>query len=128
MREIRFRAWDRQHSKMHEVSSMVVGPTVTAWIENPKYPATGFQYQLVNGENADFIQFTGLHDKNGKEIWEGDIVRLPDGSFDSVCWENSQASFNFPMTFNLSEPMVSECHANGVEIIGNIYENPELIR
>ena len=73
-------------------------------------------------------QFTGLHDKNGKEIYEGDILKtFPIISSDKIAYD----SFNVVVRFTSSSWI-----ANGVlgikqseisEIIGNIYKNPELI-
>ena len=89
MREIKFRAWSNELKRMFEVTEMVVGPTVTAWVKDKDYSRL-----LVHGENGMFMQFTGLHDKNGKEIWEGDIVQ-PSEMHDSNSWayhiENGKA-------------------------------------
>lgn len=63
-------------------------------------------------------QFTGLHDKNGKEIYEGDIVRFNATYIKPkvVYWNNEMTGFY---------PLISE-RPNSLEIIGNIYENPDL--
>lgn len=73
------------------------------------------------------MQSTGLHDKNGKEIFEGDILGTNDGLLNGVVeyradlgmWTNSLLRYqNFERLCN---------RANSREIIGNIYKNPELL-
>ncbi len=68
-------------------------------------------------------QFTGLHDKNGKEIYEGDIVRCWGGEYCQGYWE-------FDKTFvikNTSYDIIMLEESEHIEVIGNIYENPELL-
>lgn len=75
-------------------------------------------------------QFTGLYDKNGKEIWEGDIVNVYNHAYDisetfTISWEADWASYNFENKKSGGRMDVSV--AQDSEIIGNIFENPELI-
>jgi uncharacterized phage protein (TIGR01671 family) len=59
---------------------------------------------------------TGLHDKKGVEIYEGDILRWPDGTVAQVIWMGYPAAFS-PMDLHQAS-----------EIVGNIHENPELLK
>ncbi len=69
-----------------------------------------------NEEEFAFMQYTGLKDKNGKEIYEGDIVEHLIGGTLEVKWLNHGWT-----------PFMSWHDVEHYEIIGNIYENPELL-
>ena len=91
---------------------------------------TEFQYLELGDEimgtlcgyNGETQQFTGVHDKNGKEIYEGDIVRW-NGEIDLgnilIKWDGRRCAYSFGDT--LSPVDMQNC-----EIIGNIYQTPEL--
>lgn len=76
-------------------------------------------------------QFTGLHDKNGKEIYEGDIVEYEDYSNGLYLFkEQPKAKGVIKINDLLSEIYLKGLgtfEGNKVEVIGNIYENPELL-
>ena len=116
MREIKFRVWDG-------CGIMTEPMTLTdiVYSDNNGY---------IDTQNDDFIfiQYTGLKDKNGKEIYEGDILTHDDereypAPLVKVIWYNEQAKFyteGVSFSGDLDE-------WNGCEVIGNIYENPELL-
>ena len=119
-------------------------PKFRAWTEEGKamyygvYPFKDGTLLLSYDEIAfdevpasDFIlmQSTGLKDKNGKEIYEGDTVRfsLTDG-FNYVTNEDGVVTYKlgaFYVVNDLAEYLISDINTNEVEVIGNIYENPE---
>ena len=85
------------------------------------------EYKYRN--NCELMQYTGLHDKNGKEIYEGDIVKLDEGlnkiAFQSGCFTAINIlSFDGECNDSYNLPEINDCS----EIIGNIWDNPELLK
>ena len=80
-------------------------------------------HSINKSDNFSIQQFTGLLDKNGKEIYEGDIVKL--------CGE---AVISFGRRYHLVEFIRNGfapdniCYPNEIEIVGNIFENKELLK
>lgn len=79
-------------------------------------------------------QYTGLTDKNGNRIWENDVVRYYDdlanmNKEDLVKWNETHASFVrlHKSKMGLQYLYIDECIANRCEVIGNIFDNPELL-
>jgi hypothetical protein len=71
-----------------------------------------------------FLQFTGLKDKNGKEIYEGDILEIDQSPF-TVVWYDRGACFRYwDKMGNLESPL----NYDEVAVVGNIYENKSLLQ
>jgi uncharacterized phage protein (TIGR01671 family) len=116
MREIKFRVWDKVQNIMRtDLLSLSVNDALgkTIFFREGGY---------LNQENAEIMQYTGLKDKNGKEIYEGDICRVEYVGCREIKFEKGGFYFGegTPMS-NFSS------WSEKIEIIGNIYENPELI-
>ena len=124
MREIKFRAWEKDLG-MVDIPLGVLSQQVCE-------PIT-LNEALVPFHGV-LMQYTGLKDKNGKEIYEGDIIRfqrITQGeTILAVKWDEETGFFPFT---ECSYPRIGyECgrgiEEDTVEVIGNIYENPELLK
>ena len=113
MREIRFRAWDTTKKKMHHEISLMFANDLNGVFEG------------LNECDCIVMQYTGLKDKNGKEIYEGDIV------------DDSETELIYVIEFICGEfvGINEECGIGRImnslsedgEVIGNIHDNPELL-
>jgi len=98
MREIKFRAWNNAEKKMY-----------------PEVEDIRERYEIY------LMQYTGLKDKNGQEIYEGDILKFNTKGGNEMIYEVKWRGKGFKPT------RMSEDNQEEIEIIGNIYENPELL-
>ena len=118
----KFRAWDKETKTMNGMAEI--------------YRNRNQEIELhPRDDEIILMQSTGLHDKNGKEIFEGDIIRYdidvvdikkhPTLGFYTVL-DGREGFFGDGMSINDFEEDAKE-FSKTVEIIGNIYENPELL-
>ena len=121
MREIKFRAWCQRLKKYY--FNVGTHPSIMQWCEDYKKESPGALIVSPLYENYIIEQFTGLRDKNGREIYEGDIVTV-DGVLYFVEWRGAGDWFIDPECDDafMFTPSIYE-----LEIIGNIHENPELL-
>ena len=128
MREIKFRAWNKRDKRMEYNVNVNQGKPVKQG------------YQWLNTENIETVygsplqQFTGLKDSNGNEIYEGDIYQYLvqfshydhyKGAYKSTSVVEWREGAFWVGEYLLSEALYGDFQP---EIIGNIYENPELIK
>jgi uncharacterized phage protein (TIGR01671 family) len=132
MRTIKFRAWDKVNNRIwndiedlgffrREVNAdkSFCGATITK---------DSGHAQFYSNEQLELMQFTGLLDKNGKEIYEGDLIKAEEPDFetgvfiykvdfhDASFWGQDKDFNHYPLR-----------QFTDIEVIGNIYENPELL-
>jgi uncharacterized phage protein (TIGR01671 family) len=136
MREIKFRVVEPESGKIIGYERLKDGPeNYMCW----QFSTDGLRWTNGVVQSQDYlrVQFTGLHDKNDREIYEFDIVRIrfheaPDGeSFDDgvIRWHESSAAFKWfsgepSDSFNY---WLNQADGLGREIIGNTIDNPELL-
>jgi uncharacterized phage protein (TIGR01671 family) len=133
MKEIKFRAWDKWDKQM-----MYRGVFDRNWYGTETNDKDGCH--TIRGiipedkSRVELMQNTGLKDKNGKEIYKSDILNLtPDGyikELATVEWDYANASWIYIRISSLEIVNGERVYVTWkpVEIIGNIYENPELLQ
>ena len=123
----KFRAWDKRFSEFMEDFFVSEDGKIYKKSTDTGY---GIAISRETSDEVILMQSTGLFDKHNKEIFEGDIVDYK-GRKAVVKWHGSYASFIYRFVDELQE-RVSEWHPLFLayyhfEVIGNIYENPELL-
>lgn len=156
-REIKFRCWDKVTNKMVGIGFHVIGEvTIFGCIdvyahENPMPKegyTSGLQYDLDRWNEFELMQWTGLQDKNGADIYEGDIGEIMRAEGDMVrfvveygihrrtmdtAWTVDIPGFSFVRlhdgfrSFPIVKNWADKHDLEMIEIIGKIYENPDLI-
>lgn len=125
----KYRMWNKITSRLHGVDGLYFDS------EEVQYKDEVGVLRFIKFENIILMQSTGLHDKNGKEIFEGDVIAIEVDDtgtpINARVFQNSKIGVLMFHVFEDNEdvPMVELLEDNSVafEIIGNIYENPELL-
>jgi hypothetical protein len=127
MREIKFRAWDKTQRKMVEVGQITWANATDKSYMSLRY-FTNRDDDILFCNDVELMQYTGLKDKNGKEIYEGDVLHC-DGFWNLYAvWDEENARFAFLCTdWVVTQGHPIQPNISSYCIIGNIYENPELL-
>lgn len=118
MREIKFRAWEKNLKGIIPVHSIdfITGTinTMSAW-------------RFIS--EVELMQFTGLFDKNSKEVYEGDIVMHEEG-LNIIVYKNAAFVAEIITSYDGQSNDSYYAHEleNACTVVGNIYENPELLK
>ena len=116
-RKIKFRAWDKQNKSMEEVE--LLGDAVLR-IKHAEWE---------DREDFEVMQYTGLKDKNGKEIYEGDILNYDNGIgvMGTVIWYGDGFAMKV-LGAGMASNKTLYNSLEDIEVIGNIHENLELLK
>lgn len=126
----KYRAWDSAKKEMFKDTFAITESGQVVVVEQESV-ASSPDYVFV--DHLVIMQSTGLADKNGKEIFEGDILacKTDDEVINlNIFWDEEHALFMFESKkYNEQEPLAElvENNTYPFEIIGNIYDNPELL-
>ena len=149
MREIKFRAWIKPEEDGEE-GLLIYSDTLSDFImvsNGGKFSVVFDMEDYLKEDEFELMQYTGLKDKNGKEIYEGDIIilesdelkeflnepmRLKYGDICKVEWSKTNlAYYLMPINEDVEEQQMDYFGAwsgwNWIKVIGNIYESPELL-
>lgn len=128
-REIKFRAWIKEENKMVIVETMDFTDKSMQYLEKNEI-IDAYLLRTTFLEDIELMQYTGIKDKNGTEIYEGDILKDKKGRLAIVKWHGSFSAFMccFVSEENLykKNKFLYLAYMN-LEVIGNIYENKNLL-
>ena len=126
MKNIKFRIWDKRENRMNYLRKFMVlhNGYALGFVKDKEIYID--DYESENEQDLyEVMEFTGLYDRSGKEIYEGDIVDNPNDEFTYVImWNKDDARFTLGVGgHDLSSYRLPDFW----EVIGNIYENPNLL-
>ena len=139
MRDIKFRAWDVEGDEFITDYSDGEFSLVEFYGDGFEVIQSVLVYALINGEheqyesferiseNVELMQFTGLKDKDRKDIYEGDILSRNNMKTGYVAFETGSFRIMIDTPKGMRNYVLGSDGADLSQIIGNIYENPELL-
>lgn len=138
MRDIKFRVWDKYKKQMYPISSI----DYDIFSQEIRIIAVGHRNGMCtsynknhNSEKCDItalelMQYTGIHDIKGKEIYEGDIVKVDNIDLAIIYFDDDRMAWGIkPINeFYFDSPLLSENISLELRVIGNIYDNSDLLK
>lgn len=124
-REIKFRAWLKEDKRMVNVETMDFTDKSIQYLKKSEIN-NAYILRRESFDDVELMQHTGLKDKNGKEIYEGDIVVLNNIENDNMCIVRYEHSSYRLESWSLREDL-SNVEDRFLEVVGNIYESKNLL-
>lgn len=125
-RKIKFRAWDKKHKEWLGADAWFVRSSdsvLVIWPEVKKGAEVEVHMETLDSNRVTVSQYTGLKDKNWREIYDGDIIEDEDGDIGVVEYQAPEFWVK-PITGDTCAALTWPDH---IEIIGNHFEHPELL-
>ena len=128
METIKFRAWDKENKQMVPVDEIRF--SLKGDVKGIKWTVNEIENRVVLEENLFLMQFTGVHDTNGKPIYEGDIIEasIYGGETPQILTvEYRETCFLIDYEDSESDCVPVGLFVGNIKIVGNIYETPGLL-
>ena len=125
MREIKFRAWIKEDKKMVNVETMDFTDKSIQYLKKSEIN-NAYILRRESFDDVELMQHTGLKDKNGKEIYERDVVVLNNIENDNMCIVRYEHSSYRLEGWSLREDL-SNVEDGFLEVVGNVYESKNLL-
>jgi uncharacterized phage protein (TIGR01671 family) len=127
-RVIKFRVWHKPTGRMHDYLKAKFGQhgmniTLSGKFRDVEEPTT----LTVPNKDLVVMQFTGLLDKNGKEIYEGDLCRISTFQIGEIFFDDGRFQVRYAIDSSTASVNAYYIKLNSYEVIGNICQNPELV-
>ena len=124
-REIKFRAWHKDLKKIFKIGQITLEKGTWNFEPNDR---DFIGISIPSQPSFVLMQYTGLHDKNGKEIYEGDILKVYYKGMSEVGYVEYDNDYcEYKIIINTDKDYFSLWKSIDLEKIGNIYDNPELL-
>ncbi len=123
MRELKFRAWSTNLKRMFQNDNFSFEKNGSCWWQQYRR-IEGIACSETDSLNGVIMQYTGLKDKNGKDVYEGDIVIINTISDKkrNVVFRNGSFKIEYEAGFEMVSYHIGEFKSNELQVVGNIYQ------